>query len=518
MIFPLEKTLLSTFESMKHLPLASFLFLTIAYSGYSQSEVEDRYAFALELEEEALFMGALEEYTIVFEKDNSYKNVAFKKELLEMSQGQKRGKPLDELLALGTTQSSTFLLHLGRIYDHRYEFDKALESWNSFLNSADTPSDAQKELVQEWIIATKVKKTAFANPDDFEIHQLESPINSEFAELSPTYFKEKNELIFASSRNSNADYETFQIFHSINTDGSWGDVTHVKVLGEFERNTANIEVVDDDGKLFLFDPLNGGDLFYSETKDGIWLEPVEFDSKISNTHLESHFFINEHEDRIIFASDKQRKLKGLDLYQSFKDPNNDKWTKPQPFASIINSDLDEDSPYLTHDEHTLYFSSNGHGSIGGFDVFKTELDPNTLTWSEPENLGFPINSPDDEIHFKINSDGQSGYFSSNRLHTKGDYDIYFYFGIEKVKLEGKVVDLSTKNRLANVDIVFTPSQYEDEKFRASTDSKGNYATELIANETYVVEIRDGDNLIYKGNFTVDNEALASIHIKDFIIE
>ncbi len=499
--------------------LIPFFIVSIASA---QETVSESYELGKAYEERGDFVSALEKYLIVSDKKSSYKSVEYKLKLLTMASGKDRYEPLDDLIALHDEQGSKdemYQLHLGRIYDQRYQFQEALDSWDAYLNGAYNLTGRQKEVAERLINQTRKKQEAFANPDNYEIHQLPSPINSEGAELSPTYFKAKEELLFASSRESVfGDEEVFKIFHAKGEDGNWSDISVVNILGTFDRNTANIEAVNEDGKLFMFSSDKGGDLYYSESRDNAWLLPVEFDSKISNTHLESHFFINEHEDRIIFASGKEARKKGLDLYQSFKDVGTGDWTKPRPFASVINSELDEDSPYLSADEHTLYFSSNGHGSIGGYDIFKTELDSTTLTWSEPENLGFPINSPDDDVHFKINPDMSSGYFSSNRLHSKGDFDIYFFFEITKVEIEGRVFDRAAREKLVGVEVIFTPSGYEDEKFRAITDERGIYRTDIISDEIYKVEVVQDGEVIFEDTFEIHatGTELNTLHLKDFI--
>ncbi len=518
LLFSWKKTPIGPMKKL----LLTLLISVISFAMLGQGSPAENYELAKALEERGDFSGALVKYFDVQEKKSSYKDTPYKMKLLRLAQGEDRDKPLDELFELRERlgqEDEMYMLHLGRIYDQRYEFQKALESWDSYLNSAFRLTQRQREVAEKLIEQTKMKIEAFANPDNYEIHLLEAPVNSEYTELSPTYFKQKEELLFASSRDSpTPDEEVFKIFHAIGEDGNWHDISVVNILGNFERNTANIEAVNEDGKLFMFSPEKGGDLFYSETRNGSWLLPIEFDSKISNTHLESHFFINEHEDRIIFASGREYKKKGLDLYQSFKDVNTGNWTKPRPFAAVINSELDEDSPYLTPDEHTLYFSSDGHGSIGGYDIFKTELDSTTLTWSEPENMGFPINSPDDDIHFKMNNDMQSGYFASNRLHGLGDFDIYFFFEITKVSIEGKIYDRATKQRLSDVDIIFTPSKYEDEKFRTTTDTRGVYKMKIISNEIYRVEIVRDDEVIFTDKFEIHETGdINTLFLKDFTI-
>lgn len=494
----------------------------VAQISFGQQTAAELYDIAKIYEERGEFDKALENYLAAKDKKNSIRSVNYKIMALEMALGERREESLEQLLEFRETdgrKDELYLYYLGKAYDYRYEFQKANDNFESLLNGARSLSNTHEEIVKEAQALTMRKMDAFANPDNYEIQQLPAPVNSSSADLSPTYFKEKHELLFASSRASYDGDEKFDIYHAKGDAADWSDISTVPVLGQFDRANANIEVVDEDGKLFLFNPTKGGDLFYSETANGSWEIPKEFDSKITSTHLESHFFINEHEDRIIFASAKNAKKTGLDLYQSFKDPETGKWTKPAPFANIINSEYDEDSPYLTHDEKTLYFSSNGHNGIGGYDVFKSEFDESTSTWSEPENLGFPINSPEDEIHFKINADGKSGYFSSNRLHTLGDFDIYFYFEISKVKIEGKVFDDTSKQLLSDVEVVFTPSSYEEEKFRSNTSGRGVYKMEIISDEIYKVEIKRGDEVIFTDQFEIHEVGgdYATTHIKDFII-
>lgn len=510
-LYPMKGNMRSIFVSIT---------LVLSFSSFGQFTAQELYDRASIMEAQGDFEDALESYRRAKEKKNNLKAVNYKILALEFSLGQRREESLDQLQELRQSEGSKdemYLYYLGKAYDYRYEFQKAQESFESLLNSAYSLSNTQEEIIEAASMLTRRKMEAFANPDNYEIEQLPAPINSEAAEFSPTYFEEKHELLFASSR-SNAALDIFEIYHAKGDSNNWSNISKVPVLGEFERATANIEVVDEDGKLFLFNP-EKEDLLYSDNVQGVWQQPIEFDTKIKTTHLESHFYINEHEDRIIFASVKNRKKSGLDLYQTYKHPETGNWTKPEPFASNINSEFDEDSPFLTHDEMTLYFSSNGHDGIGGFDVFKSEFDTTTLTWSDPVNLGFPINSPEDEVHFKINPDGRSGYFSSNRLHSMGDFDIYFYFEISKVKIEGKVFDQSTKKLLSDVEVVFTPSKYEEEKFRSVTNGKGVYGMEIISDETYRVEIKRGDDVIFTDRFEIHEVGgnYATTHVKNFII-
>ena len=435
-----------------------------------------------------------------------------------------REKSVDVLLSYEKTRGRTdkfYYYWLGRAYMRKYKFEEAIASFDKFNNIKAYKS---KEIIDEvnrfrdWAIRSK---EFFELPDEYEITPLDGDINSPYSELSPVFFEETNELLFTSNRKSDGKGkdEVFHVYHSIKNGDRWDTPTQVAILGEFPRKQANIEVVNSDGKLFIFRDEKGGDLFFSHpTTTGKWSEPEEFDSKISNTHLEAHFFINQSEDRIIFASDKDGKSKGLELYESYKDGTGN-WTKPEPLDDIINSEYDEDSPFLSSDGKTLYFSSNGHNTLGKYDVFKSVYDDATGRWSEPINMGFPINTPDDETNFKMNDDGRSGYFSSDRYNSKGEHDIYFFWEISKVTIGGKIIDKNTNKPIVGAEIKFHPSEYDDESFVAYTDRQGNYSTEIISDETFRVEILEDLKVVHNDNYVTKATQGKSVQLKkDFLID
>lgn len=435
-----------------------------------------------------------------------------------------REKPIEVLLAYENTRARSdkfYYYWLGRAYMRKYKFEEAIACFDKFNNiKAYKSQEIQSEVnrFRDWAIRSK---EFFDIPDEYEITPLGSDVNSPYSELSPVYFEETNELLFTSNRRSDGTGkdEEFHVYHTYKNGERWSVPTQVSLLGEFPRKQANIEVVNSDGKLFLYRNVKGGDLYYSNpTGDGKWAEPKEFDSKISNTHLEAHFFINQKEDRIVFASDKDGKDKGLELYQSFKGASGD-WSKPEPLGNIINSEFDEDSPFLTEDGNTLYFSSNGHNTLGKYDVFKSTYNESTGQWSEPLNMGFPINTPDDETNFKMNDGGRSGYFSSDRYNSKGEHDIYFFWEISKVTIAGKIIDKNNNKPLENVEIKFHPSEYDDESFVAYTDRNGNYSTEIISDESFRVEILEDLKVIHNDRYEVNATQGKSVALeKDFLVD
>lgn len=478
-----------------------------------------------ELAEEALyredFETALVNYEMLIESGLNYGNrIYYKAELCSLLT-KYQSKPLDEFLKYEeemTKEDKFYYYWKGRVLMRKYRMEEANQSFRRFLRTKAYLSPEIKQETRTWMKWVTNAKKFMDNPDSYEIHLLEADINSEYAELSPVYFVDNEELLFLSNRG--ADPNRFQIYHAIHEgERNWTSPTPLRELGVFTRDNANIEVVDEDGRLFQFRDEKGGDLYFSESVGDLkgWSYPQEFDSKVTSTKLGSHFFINEHEDRIIFASNTgSKKEPNLDLLESFKDPNTGDWSKPAPFTYVINSEFNEDSPYLTPDEQTLYFASDGHGSMGGYDIFMTTFDETSQTWSEPENVGFPLNSPEDELHFKMNPDQRSGYFTSNRLNTLGDFDIFFFWEISRIRMEGTVVDATTNEPVKDAQIIFRPYAYLDMYFASDIDDNGNYAANVNKDDVYKVEIMKDGIEIFEQDFEIHVKA-GDVFKKDFIL-
>ncbi len=508
---------------LKGIRLLFTILLPMVFTGIQAQRSYKLYSEAEETFYEEKFAEALPQYLAIQELDSGYEDVMYKIEickLLSITQYENM-EPFNEYEAEMADIDKFYYYWKGRIQMKEYEFEEAIESLKKFIQLPARKSDEILSEARRWINWATAAKKFMDNPNYYEIHLLEKGLNTKYAELSPVYFSENEELLFLSNRDdSNPDQ--FQIYHTRH-EGSrtWSDPEVIYNVGVFSRDNSNIEVVAEDGRLFQFRTDKGGDLFYSEPTDSKtgWSVPREFDSKISSTHLSSHFFINEHEDRIIFAKDVgTKKEPNLDLFQSIRNPVTGDWSKPALFATTINSEYNEDSPYLSPDEKTLYFASDGHETMGGYDIFKSEFDTTTLTWSEPVNIGFPVNSPDDEIHFKLNNDQMSGYFTSNRLHTIGDYDIFFFWEIHTVKIKGRLLEEPEGKPVTDARIFFRPVEYTDMYFFSSLDEEGQYEMIINADDVYKVEVKMDGKTLNLNDFEIHSTGGANTtYLKDFYL-
>ncbi len=451
------------------------------------------------------FANALPIYQQILEINPQHRMAGYKSEICYiLSCCPKRS--LDKILSYQeyfSKKDKFYYYWLGRIYLEKYKFSQAIASFEKFLDLKAYKSSIIEEETNKFLEFARHAESFFNRRDEYEIHKMGPNINTEFDELSPVYLKETNELLFTSDRDAESKNREFGVYHAVYNNDEWQSPTPVVALGKFRRDLANIEIIADNKKLYVYGHPKGQDLFESHP-DGhaSWTKPDEFDPKISHIHLKSNFYISSDEEHIIFTSAKDYKTKGLELYESWKHPTTGKWSKPQPLPPTVNSINDEDSPWISPDGKTLYFSSDGHNSLGNFDVFKSTFDTVSNTWTAPINLGYPINTPGDEMSFKINEDGISGYFSSDRYGTEGKHDIFFFWNTSDVTVKGVIAD-QQGTPLAGLVVKFIPEGHKNEEFLDVTDEKGEYEITTISDEFIDVEISKDGTILHYDTFQID---------------
>ena len=399
----------------------------------------------------------------------------------------------------------------GRIHYVRYQFEESAKAFKSFLTSGKSISKQLKEETGRYIKNAEMAKVFYNSRPKYLIERLPNTVNTKGIELSPAYLESSHSLIYMSSESFDQEFSVY----SVDMNDKVFKPKKIDQLGSYPFLQASIEVVNNDGRLFVYNPVKNGDLFYSELKNGAWTELNEFDSHLEKAVLESHFFINEHENRIIYGSSKRSKYGDLNLYESRLPQKGADWTRPIELDKTINSDKDEESPYLTPDDKTLYFSSKGHGSIGGYDVFMSRYSESDGKWSEPEQLPYPINTIDNEMHFKLSVDGKSGYFVSDRVGVNGrEFDIFHFFEAIKVKMEGTVSDQNNVP-VDNVKIVLLPTRKSSGRVETTTIGAGNFNTFIVSNERYLAEISVNGKLEHKERIDVGDLAEGEVFRKNF---
>ena len=244
---------------------------------------------------------------------------------------------------------------------------------------------------------------------------------------------------------------------------------------------------------------NDGGIYESKLVGNEWSKPTPLGSSINSEYWETHANQSADGRTIAFVSDRPGGFGGRDIWFVRKLPNGN-WTKPQNLGEPINTEYDEETPYLHPDGKTLYFSSVGHKSMGGFDIFKSTLNKD-LTWSAPVNIGYPINTVSDDLFFTPTVSGNNALFSSYRDEGKGDYDIYelsllneeeshlsVYKGIVKCQNETIIKDLT-------ISVINEKSFTNYDNYHPN-DSTGHFVFVLQSGHNYNIEFKIDELVAY----------------------
>jgi len=310
------------------------------------------------------------------------------------------------------------LFELGRAYRINYRFDKAKETFTKYLATL-LPDDHENiDFVRNEIKACEMAKDLIATPVAYAEENMGELFNDEKSNFNPLISADGKSFAYMVSLKF---YDAVMFSRLVN--GRWS--APVNITPELQSDgDFYISCLSADGKLLFLskDDHVNSDIYVSSYDGKTWSKTVKLNKNINTKDWESHGFISEDGNQLVFASDRPGGFGGLDLYISRK--VNGDWGPAVNLGPEINTQFNEDRPYLINNGKTLFFSSQGHENMGGYDIFRSDLQSNGL-WSIPKNLGYPINTPDDDIFFMPVADGKSGYYSKfKETGGFGKEDIY----------------------------------------------------------------------------------------------
>ena len=336
---------------------------------------------------------------------------------------------------------------IGKSYQYGENFDKALQFYNLYKQKlAKKPNYQGRDkidlaTVDRAIFECENGKEFISHPGNYSIVNIGREINSEFEDYAPVLNEAEDEIVFTTRRrednlnqnvfDDNKPYE--DIFTSKKKNGTWSYAKNIGPVVNNPYHDSNVALSADGNTLFLFKDEGGGDIFYSTREgNGEFGAPMPMPGIINSSFEEKSVSLSPDEKTLYFSSNRPGGFGGLDIYRATKDSKG-QWTNVRNLGPKVNTEMDDDGPFIDYDGVTLYFSSKGRKGMGGFDVFKTTFDPNTNEFSEPVNLGYPINTPDDDIYIVFSKDGKRAYYSSVREDGIGYTDIYMITIPEGIK-------------------------------------------------------------------------------------
>lgn len=328
---------------------------------------------------------------------------------------------------------------IGNSYHYGLEFDKAIDFYSRYKNKlAARPNYQGRDKIEMKEVERRIAecnngKEFVAHPKNYSITNLGRQVNSEFDDYAPVLNSNETEIIFTTRRRDGNTFENVaddnkpyeDIFLAEKNGSAWNYSKNIGAPVNTRTYDSDLALSPDGNTLFIYKDDGGGDIYYCEKQsDGKWGEPQPLPGIINSTFRESSISITKDENVLYFASERPGGFGGSDIYVCTKDSKGE-WSRVKNLGPNINTEFDEDGPYIDYDGKTLYFSSQGKKGMGGFDLFKsTLLNEKTNEWSEPENMGYPINSPDDDIYFVGTSDPKRWYYATHRDDGMGYTDIY----------------------------------------------------------------------------------------------
>jgi outer membrane protein OmpA-like peptidoglycan-associated protein/tetratricopeptide (TPR) repeat protein len=324
--------------------------------------------------------------------------------------------------------------HLGRAYHMDLQLDKATANFNKFLELTNPKSElvyfAKLSLEQ-----IEIAKKIVATPKRVRLQNIGSSVNTTKPEYSPVISLDGSALYFTSRREwenkqSNAGIDPRSNLHPEDIyvsykdiDGAWMEPVRMEFCDSLQYE-ATVALSSDERRVYVYQDTKGnGDIFYSDFSTSKFQEVNHLrEGKINSSSWETHCTVTPDGQQMYFVSDRPEGFGSRDIYRVVKLPDGT-WSEPQNLGPKINGPLDEESPFIAVDNKTLYFSSNGNKSMGGFDVFVSVRDENN-NWSDPINLGYPLNSAGDDLFYTTTVDGYIGYLTSSRKDGFGEKDIY----------------------------------------------------------------------------------------------
>ncbi len=322
------------------------------------------------------------------------------------------------------------LFMLGRAYHLNLQFDKAIAAYKQYSSKGDIWDEEEKAHIKRLIQNCQNAKLIVESPMSAVLEPIGGGINTEFDEYAAVVDSAERVLIFTSRRPGSTggrmdlDDKFFEDIYVSYRDsaGSWGAPQSIGSQINTDGHEATISISADGQELYIYKDDNGdGNIYVSTRADRSWSEPKRLNSNINSPFRETHASVSADGQTLYFTSDRSGSG-GLDIFMSRRLPTGE-WGVTENLGNRINSKFDEEAPFIHPDGKTLFFSSKGHNSMGGYDIFFSILQEDGK-WSSPFNLGFPINTPDDDYFFQMTPDGRRAYYSSTTVDGKGGKDIY----------------------------------------------------------------------------------------------
>ena len=451
-----------------------------------------------------------------FNPNNAELNMRIGECYLYSSSKPKARAYLEKALELNERINISIHLLLGKAHHLEMKWSLALEQYGKFINLAQQDDVDRINLARKRVEECKYGQVMTKTPINVKIEALPVPVNSEFAEYHPLISADEAVMYFTSRRdnttggNRDLNYDVYyeDVYKTSQKDGIWDEPAGIGPEVNTDFHDATVGLSPDGQQLFIFkDDIGDGNIYYCELDGDKWSAPLKLNENINSEFNEATACFSFDGMTIYFVSDRPGGFGQNDIYVAKKGDDGD-WGVPKNLGASVNTLYNEDAVFMHPDGKTLYFSSEGHANMGGYDIFQSVYDAESKVWSTPKNMGYPINSTDDDVFFVLSASGERGYYSSIKSDGLGEKDIYMItFPDENAKPElilvkGVVIDKVTGRPIyADIEVV------DNEKNEVVARSKSNkltgeYLFSLPSGRDYGVTVTADGYFFYSENIDV----------------
>lgn len=317
------------------------------------------------------------------------------------------------------------IFYLGNAYFIDNQIDKALKTYKKFENKIEGKRwlfrniDFDNNYLQKQKEKCKTAKELMSRPVNYMAENIGAPVNTPLSEYNAVISGDEKTMVFTAEKKFYTG-----VFMSKKKNGEWSPPQNLLPQLGIDGDCETTSISYDGTEMYLYreDDLIGN-IYVSRYENGTWSRIKKLGENINTKYWESHAFVTEDGEELYFTSNREGGYGELDIYKATRNEDGT-WGKPENLGETINTEWNEDTPFLTKDGKTLFFSSEGHYNMGGFDLFvahKTEDG-----WTEPENLGYPINTTDDDRFMVPLNKGENAYYAHFNK-TGGGKDIFKYY-------------------------------------------------------------------------------------------
>jgi outer membrane protein OmpA-like peptidoglycan-associated protein/tetratricopeptide (TPR) repeat protein len=409
-------------------------------------------------------------------------------------------------LTINPTVDARVFYSLGESQLNTGEYEPATKNFKNFLSKYNGTDQNLVGRAKKYLADCEFAMVAMQKPQPYEPINLGESINSKYHEYFPALTADGGTMIFSRVIDQNEDFFITQKSKS----GTWSPAVPMSKVINTPNYNEGAQSISPDGMYLFFTGCNrpegfgSCDLYVSHKQGNTWAAPFNLGAAVNSTFWESQPAISPDGSTLYFSSNRSGGFGGYDLWKTTL-TDEGTWTKPVNLGPNINTSYDENTPFVHPDGQTLYFSSDGWPGFGDKDISYSRIDENQ-NWSKPVNLGYPINTFNEESGLIVTPDGEEGIFSSNLKDGYGDLDLYHFKMPKAAKpqkityVKGIVMDKETKQPLEStvlvVDLKTKKKQYHD----FTSKETGSFLSVLPIGSSYALNVSADGYLFYSDHF------------------